>query len=131
MWTDSFARSVMSGVDLGPDAVRLREEIRSERRLRAVDVLRHRIRLVHVQVAVVGIRDAAGGVEERVAVPNVRREAELVDDVILRVAHVVDDDLIDRVVVEREEVGPARRFWSGTQLLMNVTVLGLSGLRNA
>ena len=55
--------------------------------------------------------DRAGVVEERVPVPRLRAEAELVDDVLLAVGRVVDVDLVDDVLAEGIEVRPAGRLF--------------------
>ena len=55
--------------------------------------------------------DRAGVVEERVRVPRLRREAELVDDVLFAVGRVVDVDRVTDVLAERVEVRAAGRLF--------------------
>ena len=66
--------------------------------------------LANVQVRVVERRDRARVVEERVPVRDRGREAELVADVLVRIAVVVDLELVQDAVVELREVRPARRL---------------------
>ena len=75
--------------------------------------------------------DRSGVVEEGVAVADLGGEAEVVDDVIARIADVVDDDQVARRGIPGKEVWPAGGLEQGSQLLISVTVFGLSGLTNA
>ena len=70
-----------------------------------------RVGLRPVPVRAVERRDRPGVVEERVRVPRLRLEAELVADVGMPVPVLVDPDLVENAVVEAVEVRPAgRRF---------------------
>ena len=66
--------------------------------------------LLAVEVGAVERADRSGVVEERVGVVDDRLEGEVVGDVGLAVAVVVDVDAVQHVVAELEEVGAARRI---------------------
>jgi hypothetical protein len=63
--------------------------------------------LKDVAVGIVERQDRAGVVEERVRIPRLRREAELVGDVLDAVAVVVDLEFVEDVIAEAIEVGTA------------------------
>ena len=63
-----------------------------------------------VELRIVEARDSGQRVQERVLVPDVRLELELVTDVVLPVTRVVDVDVVVGAVVEPVEVRTARRI---------------------
>jgi hypothetical protein len=70
-----------------------------------------RVELLAVPVRAADRVDRPGVVEERVRVADLRLERELVGDVGVAVAVVVDVDLVEHVVAELEEVrAPERRL---------------------
>jgi hypothetical protein len=73
----------------------------------------HRVELPDVPVGIVQRADLPGVVEERVRVPRLRVEAELVGDVVAAVAVVVDVQLVESVLVEIREVRPSGRLLEG------------------
>ena len=79
-------------------------------RAAAVLDLGHRVGLADVEVGVRQRGDRPGVVQERVAVLDLGREAELVDDVVDGVAVVVDVERVQHVVAEVVEVRPAGRL---------------------
>jgi len=88
------------------------------------------------QVRIVQARDRAVVVEERrdpgeVLGLAMGLEPELVLDVGLAVAVVVDVDLVANGRVERKKFGPPAGSWSGTKLAMMVRLFVASGLTNA
>jgi hypothetical protein len=64
----------------------------------------HRVELPAVEVGRVDVQDGTGVVQEGVLVAHLGFEPELVGDVRLTVAVVVDVDLVEHVVTELEEV---------------------------
>ena len=90
------------------DVVRRRSQVRPERGLVMAGHPGDAVELADVPVRIVQRGDRPGVVEERVVVPPLGPEAELVGDVVLPVAVVVDVDRVERVRVEVEEVRPPR-----------------------
>ena len=74
---------------------------------------RDRVGLAHVEVRIVERRDRTGVVQECRLVLNARLEPELVHDVVLRIAVVVDVDAIEHVVAELVEVRSAAGRFEG------------------
>ena len=68
------------------------------------------VRLRHVPVGIREAVDRPGVIEEGIRIANLSPEAELIRQVVLCVAVVVDMDLITDVIVEAIEVRPARRL---------------------